>query len=285
MAGRNTRGGRSTREAPQARIERAGTTANSWIVGDDEEVIVIDPGEDAAAVLDVVGEREVAAVICTHGHATHVAAAVEVAERDEAPVALHPKDRALWSDEHPDDDPEIEMEDGGIFEIAGASLEVLLAPGHTPGSVCLYSEDLDAIFVGDALSAAGPVAHDGEFPDFPRQLSAIGEHLLTLPGQTRVLPGHGKELTIATAEKRFDRWVAAGPKLITEQAEEDEPDEDDEELDVDEDLEDDEDLDDDEDDEDYDDEDDEDDEDEDEDDDDEDDDDEDDEDDDDEDDE
>jgi len=69
---------------------------NVWIVGDDEEVIVIDPGCDAAGVLDVVGDREVLAVICTHGHADHVAAAIEVAERDEAPVALHPKDRALW---------------------------------------------------------------------------------------------------------------------------------------------------------------------------------------------
>src|SRR5258708_20830367 len=69
---------------------------NSWIVGDDEEVIVIDPGADATGLLDAVGDREVLAVICTHGHADHVAAAFEVAERDEAPVALHPKDRSLW---------------------------------------------------------------------------------------------------------------------------------------------------------------------------------------------
>jgi|SRR5712692_7291357 len=65
---------------------------NVWIIGDDEEVIVIDPGSDTAGVLDVVGDREVLAVICTHGHADHVAAAIELAERDEAPVALHPKD-------------------------------------------------------------------------------------------------------------------------------------------------------------------------------------------------
>ena len=54
---------------------------NAWIVGDDEEVIVIDPGPDAAGLLDAVGDREVLAVICTHGHADHVAAALEVAER------------------------------------------------------------------------------------------------------------------------------------------------------------------------------------------------------------
>ena len=70
---------------------------NVWIIGDDDEVIVIDPGSDAAAVLDVVGEREVLAVICTHGHAAHVAAAIEVAERDEAAVArLRPLGIMCW---------------------------------------------------------------------------------------------------------------------------------------------------------------------------------------------
>jgi glyoxylase-like metal-dependent hydrolase (beta-lactamase superfamily II) len=200
----------------EARIERTGTTVNSWVIGDDEEVIVIDPGDDAASVLALVGDREVLAVVCTHGHAAHTAAAVEVAARDEAPVALHPADRVYWREAHPKDDPDIDMEDGGIFEVADVSLEVLLAPGHTPGSVCIYSEDLQAVFTGDVLSAAGPVPHDHEFPDFARQLSSIGGHVLTLPGDTRVRPGHGGELTVATAEKRFDSWVTAGPSSLAE---------------------------------------------------------------------
>ena len=62
-----------------ARIERLTSRANTWIIGDDHEVIVIDPGEDAAAVLAAVGEREVLAVICTHGHEGHTGAAVAVA--------------------------------------------------------------------------------------------------------------------------------------------------------------------------------------------------------------
>ena len=198
----------------EARIDRAGTTANSWIVGDDEEVIVIDPGGDAAPVLALVGDREVLAVICTHGHAAHTAAAVEVAARDEAPVALHPADRVYWREAHPSANPEIDMEDGGVFGVADVSLEVLHAPGHSPGSVCIYSEDLGAVFTGDVVSASGPVAHEKEFPDFARQLSSIGAHVLTLPGQTRVLPGHGDEFTVTVAEKRFDSWVTAGPSAL-----------------------------------------------------------------------
>jgi len=185
--------------------------ANAWLIGDDEEVIVIDPGEDAGSVLEQVGDREILAVICTHGHASHVAAAVEVAERDEAQVALHRADRLLWRTVHDGGDPEIEMADGGRFDVADVQLEVIHTAGHTPGSVSLYCEDLEVVFTGDALAASGPVPHEGRFPDFPGQLTAIGERLLDLPLPTRVLPGHGEETTIGDAAKRFDGWVSAGP--------------------------------------------------------------------------
>ena len=196
-----------------ARIEQVSSEeTNAWIIGDDEEVIVIDPGRDPAGVLDAVGDRDVLAVICTHGHPDHVAAALEVAEPDEAAVALHPKDRLLWREAYPEDDADIEMADGGVFEVADVRLEVIHAPGHTAGSVCLYCEDLDVVFTGHTLLADGPAPHDGEFPDFAGQMTAIGEYLLTLPGSTRVLPGQGEETTIAAAEKQFDSWISAGPR-------------------------------------------------------------------------
>jgi glyoxylase-like metal-dependent hydrolase (beta-lactamase superfamily II) len=197
--------------AEAAGDEAAAHPVNAWVIGDDDEVIVIDPGEDADSVLERVADREILAVICTHGHAGHVAAAVAVAERDEAPVALHRADRLLWRTEHDGSDPEIEMADGGRFDVADVRLEVIHTPGHTPGSVSLYCAGLDIVFTGDALSGRGPVPHEGVFADFPRQLTAIGERLLDLPPATRVLPGHGEESTIGDAAKRFDGWVTAGP--------------------------------------------------------------------------
>lgn len=196
----------------EARIERPGDVV-AWIIGDDDEVIVIDPGEDAGGVLEAVGDRDILAVICTHGHASHVAAAVDVADRDESPVALHPADKLQWRATHPETDPEIEMADGGRFEVADVWLEVIKTAGHTPGSVSLYCEDLKVVFTGDALLATGPAPHEGEYPDFPGQLTAIGERLLGLPSGTRVLPGHGEETTISAATKRFDGWVTAGPAV------------------------------------------------------------------------
>jgi glyoxylase-like metal-dependent hydrolase (beta-lactamase superfamily II) len=192
------------------RIDMVAGAVNSWIVGDDSDVIVIDPGEDAEAVLAVVGERQVLAVICTHGHARHVAAALDVAERDAAPVALHPLDRSAWRRVHAEP-ADIDMEDDGRFEVAGVMLEVVHAPGHSRGSTLLYSEDLGAAFTGDVVRDTGPVAHEDGYPNWGRQLDAIGAHVLTLPPETRLLPGHGDELTVADAEKLFDSWAAAGP--------------------------------------------------------------------------
>ena len=199
-----------------ARIDRVapgkGSGCNTWLIGDTEEVIVVDPGSDAEAVLTAASGRQILAVICTHGHREHVAAALEVAVRDEAPVALHRKDVLAWREAHPGEEPDIEMEEGGRFEVADVALEVLHTPGHSPGSVSLYCEGLGVVLSGDALTADGPAPHAGAYPDFPGQLSAIGQELLTLPPEVRVLPGHGEEITVETAGKRFDSWVAAGPQ-------------------------------------------------------------------------
>lgn len=102
------------------------------------------------------------------------------------------------------------MEDGGRFDVAGVTLEVLHSPGHSRGSCCLYCEDLDVVFTGDVVTEAGPVAREDGFPNWGRQLDTIGAQVLTLPADTRILPGHGGEFTVALAEKRFDSWVAAG---------------------------------------------------------------------------
>lgn len=196
----------------EARIESVSGRTNCWIVGDDDEVIVIDPGEDAATdVLDTVGEREIIAVICTHGHAGHAGSAVEVAKRDEAPVALHPADRYAWREVYSGEEPDIDMEDGGKFGVAGVTLEVLHAPGHSRGSCCLFCEELAAVFTGDVVAETGPVPRGDGYPNWGKQLDTIGAQVLTLPSDTRILPGHGDEFTVAIAEKRFDSWAAAGP--------------------------------------------------------------------------
>lgn len=183
---------------------------NNWLVGDDEEVVVVDAGHDARAILAAVDDREVLAVICTHGLADHVRAAREVAERDDAPVALHPRDQILWDVVYPEEAPDIEIEDGGVFEVAGEQLRVLYTPGHTAGGVSLYAPELGVVFSGSTLGENGPGEVEGSHGDFPTLLTSIGEQLLTLPGETRVLPARGEETTIEAQDKSFDSWVSDG---------------------------------------------------------------------------
>jgi Zn-dependent hydrolases, including glyoxylases len=216
-----------------ARIERVVTSGvvefdgveskvenNTWIVGDDDEVIVIDPARDAEKIMETVGEREVLAVICTHGLPDHVGAAIEVAARDEAVICLHPKDKKLWRETWRETWPDIDVEDEGVFEVAGVRLEVLETPGITQGGISLYCEELEVVFTGKSLQADGPGRLGGEYPALPDQLTSIGARLFTLPGPTRVLPNHGEETTIGDLEPEFDDWVSGS---LTRKAEEADP--------------------------------------------------------------
>ena len=90
------------------------------------------------------------------------------------------------------------MAAGGRFDVCDVRLEVMHTPGHTPGSVSLYCEDLEVVFTGDTLAASGPVPHKGEFPDFARQLTAIGERLLDLPPRPGCCPATARRRRSAT---------------------------------------------------------------------------------------
>ena len=194
---------------------------NTYIVGDDEEVIVIDPANDAEAIFKVVDGREVMAVICTNGRDNIVSTVLEVAadeDRGDAPVYLHQKDRLLWrryfrrlAKETEDDDlkeiaPDGDLEDGGIFEIAGVQLEVMHTPGFTPGSVTLFSEQLGVLFTGHTLHRGKPGEIGGHYPDLQAQLNSIGSLVGPLDGDIKVLPGSGQETTVGEEEARWESW-------------------------------------------------------------------------------
>ncbi|HLV74294.1 MAG TPA: MBL fold metallo-hydrolase [Vulgatibacteraceae bacterium] len=201
---------------------------NTYIVGDDDEVIVIDPAHDAEAILKEVGDREVMAVLLTDGNEHRLNVVLEVAaagEEDEdnwAPIALHRADRLLWRDffgrlakEEDDEDdakalralePDIWLEDGGIFEIGGAQLEIVHTPGHTPGSVCVISEQLGALFSGDTLHRGRPGSIGGVYEDLRGQLNSIGALLTPLPKELKVLPAQGEETTVGDEDSRWETW-------------------------------------------------------------------------------
>jgi glyoxylase-like metal-dependent hydrolase (beta-lactamase superfamily II) len=183
---------------------------NVWLVGDDEDVIVIDPAHDANAIRAAVGSRRVNAILCTHGHNDHIDAAPELADLTGAPIWLHPADAALWGMAHPVRQPDAELHGGQVLTIGGIDLQVLHTPGHSPGGVCFYAPALGAVFSGDTLFAGGPGATGRSFSDFPTIIDSISHKLLNLPAETVVHPGHGDDTTIGAEAPQLDDWVVRG---------------------------------------------------------------------------
>ena len=183
---------------------------NVWLLGDDEEVLVIDAPHDAAAVVAEVAGRRVVAIACTHAHDDHVDAAVALADATGAPVMLHPADRELWDRVHLDRAPDGDLTDGQQLTVAGAVLTVLHTPGHSPGSVSFSVPSLGVLFSGDTLFAGGPGATGRSFSDFPTIVESIRERLLTLPADTVVHTGHGADTTIGAESPHVQEWIDRG---------------------------------------------------------------------------
>jgi glyoxylase-like metal-dependent hydrolase (beta-lactamase superfamily II) len=170
---------------------------NVWLIGDDDEVLVVDAPHDTDPIVEAIGGRRVTAIVLTHGHNDHITAAPALRAATGAPIWFHSSDRMLWDMVHPDVEPDHELRGGTTFRVAGTTLTALHTPGHSPGSTCLHAPDLGAVFTGDTLFHGGPGATGRSFSDKPTILNSIRAELLTLDGDTVVHTGHGDDTTIA----------------------------------------------------------------------------------------
>lgn len=182
---------------------------NIWIVGDDSRVWIIDAAHDAQPIIDAVGNREVAGIVCTHGHNDHVTVAPELSRYFDAPVLLHPGDDMLWEETHPGVAHE-ELRDGQVLEAAGAELRVLNTPGHSPGSCCLYVPEAAELFSGDTLFQGGPGATGRSYSSFDTIIASLRASVLDLPAETTVRTGHGDYTTIGAEAPHLEEWIRRG---------------------------------------------------------------------------
>jgi glyoxylase-like metal-dependent hydrolase (beta-lactamase superfamily II) len=169
---------------------------NVWVVGDDEECVVIDAPHDVDGILAVVGGRRVKAILCTHAHDDHVRVAPALRERVQAPILLHPDDQPLWQLTHTDELWDADLADGSTVEVAGVTLRALHTPGHAPGAVCFHVEELGCVFTGDTLFSGGPGATGRSYSDAETLRESIRRALFALPDDTVVHTGHGEDTTI-----------------------------------------------------------------------------------------
>jgi glyoxylase-like metal-dependent hydrolase (beta-lactamase superfamily II) len=188
------------------------------------EALVVDPGGDAGRILALLAEMKVQPVLIahTHGHFDHILGTREVAASTKAPVAIHGGDLDLYrglvriarmfhlAAEEPLPVQQI-WAGGEILRFGQLSARVLHTPGHTPGSVGLYIEDLNGrplLIAGDTLFAHGIGRTDFPGGSEKQIVKSIREVLYRLPPETRVIAGHGEDTTIAE-ERENNPWVQA----------------------------------------------------------------------------
>jgi glyoxylase-like metal-dependent hydrolase (beta-lactamase superfamily II) len=158
--------------------------------------VVIDAPHDVDAIMAVVGDRSVRAILCTHAHDDHVRVAPSLRARVKAPIFLHPDDRVLWELTHPDELWDVDLADGSEIEVAGTTLRAIHTPGHAPGAVCFHAPDLGCVFTGDTLFSGGPGATGRSHSDRDTLVASIRSRLLDLGDDTVVHTGHGEDTTI-----------------------------------------------------------------------------------------
>jgi len=193
-------------------------SANCFVVsGPSGTGLVIDPGGNIDSINQAIEEMrlDIEMIILTHGHSEHIAALYEVQELTGAAVAIHIEDADFlegrgsvssqfgisYRTPHP---PDRLLRDGDIINAGGLSLTVLHTPGHTPGSICLLSAG--RVFTGDTLFRRGIGTTLMPGSSRPQLINSIRTRLMTLPDETIVYPGHGRETTIGD-ERRDNRYV------------------------------------------------------------------------------
>ncbi|GHC76468.1 hypothetical protein GCM10007079_12810 [Nocardiopsis terrae] len=189
--------------------EKFDVISNTWIIEADKEgVVVIDPAHDAEAIMKAVGDREVYLVACTNAYSPHIGAALAIAEETEADIALHPREMRAWRRIHgAEHRPEIDVEGEGALDIGDLHIDVLALPGTASGTVGFYVSQLGAVFSGDTLRKGEPGMVGNTYIDYTTQLASIGENLLSLPPDTRILPDRGPSTTVEAESRNFDSWV------------------------------------------------------------------------------
>ena len=182
------------------------------------DCVVIDPGGEPQRVIEVIKDAglDLRYVLCTHGHADHTGGVTPIHETLGGQFYLAQAD-VFYSGDPPDwlvgalggfvapPEPTASLEDVTSLSLGDAEITVIRTPGHTPGSTCFLYEGM--VFTGDTLFLGSIGRYDLPGGNGRQELESIRDHLLVLPDETKVFPGHGPSSTIGE-ERRSNPYLA-----------------------------------------------------------------------------
>ncbi|MDP3683226.1 MAG: MBL fold metallo-hydrolase [Ignavibacteria bacterium] len=195
------------------KVFSTGPLGNSVVFLIDEEsreAIVVDPSYEPEIALDFINEQElkVKMILLTHGHFDHFAGVNYLNSKllKKPKMGMHRDDLELLRDGGgskefhmpvlPPDDSDLFLEDKMELMLGDAAIQVRLAPGHTAGSVVFYIAAAKTAVCGDVIFYHSVGRTDMAGGSHERLIESIRKQVLTLPPETRLIPGHGEETTV-----------------------------------------------------------------------------------------
>ncbi|MEM8559759.1 MAG: MBL fold metallo-hydrolase [Bacteroidota bacterium] len=196
---------------------------NCYVCHSASEAVLIDPGcaddRERQLVLDYVQQHRLTMrhLLLTHAHLDHIVGCAFFAEHyglgwqmhpDDAPLLRHAEQQAALFQFpiEPPPDPTGWLREGDTVTFGEATWQVLLAPGHSPGSICFYDEPGGFVIAGDVLFNGSIGRTDLWQGDLPTLLRSIETKLMPLPDDTVVYCGHGPATTIGQ-ERRTNPFL------------------------------------------------------------------------------
>ncbi|MDO5394836.1 MAG: MBL fold metallo-hydrolase [Bacteroidales bacterium] len=199
---------------------------NTYLLVDEatRRAAVVDPGmfnDREQEVFDSyvkANDIEITQIINTHMHLDHCFGDNYVADRYSAKVSAHIADESLAAglrqqclrfgmDMYATPvEINVKLEDGDVIKIGDSSLRVIHIPGHSPGGIALYDAEDKILISGDSLFEGSIGRTDLPGGSHSELVNAVRTRLLTLPADTKVLPGHGPSTTIGR-ERQFNPYL------------------------------------------------------------------------------
>ncbi len=196
------------------KIEVTGFAQNCRILGEPgtKKAVVVDPGGDIEKIVSALEKRtwNLEQIWLTHSHVDHCGGVQDLKDRTgailyghkgEAEMRSHVREICSYYGIEPGTmkncpEPDKYIDGGDILQIGPYEFKALFTPGHSPGHLSFYNADNKIVLAGDVLFAGSIGRTDLPGGDHKTLLDSVRTQLFTLPGDTKVLSGHGEDTTI-----------------------------------------------------------------------------------------